>query len=70
MQLARKACPRIRHVRLRFCYAKFIQACIYYTDPVDIEDVEGFRNISCCPSNLTSSFVNFTYVLCCIVPAT
>ncbi len=43
---------------------------IYYTDSVDIEDVEGFRKMSCCPSNLTNSFVNFTCVLCCKVPTT
>ncbi len=48
--------------RLMTRYISFIRfirySYIYYTDSVDIEDVEGFRNMNCFPSNLTNSFVN------------
>ena len=43
---------------------------LHKLDSVDIEDVECFRMMSCCPSNLANSFVNFTYVSSCKVPAT
>ncbi len=41
----------------------------YLLYSVNIEDVEGFRKMSCCSSNLTNSFVIFACVLCCKVPS-